>query len=246
MTDFDLNLIWQLYREALRFGSSESEKIRTALNLGPKAYTELLTHPAANAAVQAADSDRLPAIFESLSDEAKSYWQLLNAKETTADSRQAALLAIAANGERERQKLLAWGLTQNYFDINGACRALNIPLKQFRSWVANDPEFAEMIGEIQASKRYFVEGQLMRLIGQGSEKATVFAAERLMRDQYGNKIEHTGTIEHQHEHNQTLSLENLPLELKAKVLELISSSGLVDPDGLLAETVEASEVKRLT
>ena len=244
--DFDPNLLWQLYRESLRFGSAESEKIRSSLGLTTKAYNELLTHPAAIAAVQAAEADRLPAIFESLSEEAKGYWQLLNAKESTVDAKQAALLAIAANGERERQRILAWGLTQNFFDINGACRALNIPLKQFRSWVANDPEFADMIAEIQSSKKYFVESQLFKLIACGSEKATVFAAERLMRDQYGQKIEHVGSIEHQHNHTQMLSLDNLPLELRGKILELLSESGLVDPDGLLAETVEASDVKRLT
>lgn len=242
----DPNLIWQSYRLHLKFGD-DSAKIAEHLGISDSKLQELYQYePFANAA-KAAQADRLPACFESLSDESKAYWAILTDNKSVADAKQAALLAIANNGERERQKLLAYGLMQNFFDVQAACKALNVPVKQFNKWVASDPEFAEMIAEVQASKRFFVEGQLFKLIALGSEKATMFAAERLMPKEYGNKVQHTGSIEHNHTHTQQLDLANLPTEVRGKIFELLIDSGLVDPDGLLAApTLEAASVKRIT
>jgi hypothetical protein len=241
----DLNLIWQSYRLHLKF-NDDTAKIAEHLGISESQLNDLYQfEPFANAA-KAAKADRLPACFESLSDQSKEYWAILNDHKAVADAKQAALLAIANNGERERQKLLAYGLMQNFFDVQAACKALNVPLKQFNKWVASDPEFAEMISEVQASKRFFVEGQLFKLIALGSEKATMFAAERLMPKEYGNKIQHSGTIEHNHMHTQQLDLANLPAEIRGKIFELLMDSGLVDPDGLLAApTLEAASVKRI-
>jgi hypothetical protein len=111
----------------------------------------------------------------------------------------------------------------------------------------HQPTIAEMIAEVQASKRFFVEGQLFKLIALGSEKATMFAAERLMPKEYGNKIQHSGSIEHNHTHTQQLDLANLPTEVRGKIFELLMDSGMIDPDGLLAApTLEAASVKRIT
>jgi hypothetical protein len=240
------NLIWQAYRLHLKFGD-DTAKIAENLNVSEQQLTDLYQYePFANAA-QAAQADRLPACFESLSDESKAYWAILNDHKALADAKQSALLAIANNGERERQRILAYGLMQNFFDVQAACKALNVPVKQFNKWVASDPEFAGMIAEVQASKRFFVEGQLFKLIALGSEKATMFAAERLMPKEYGNKVQHSGSIEHNHTHTQQLDLANLPTEVRGKIFELLMDSGMIDPDGLLAApTLEAASVKRIT
>jgi hypothetical protein len=243
----DPNLIWQAYRLHLKF-NDDSARIAEHLGISESELQDLYRYePFANAA-RAAQADRLPACFESLSDEAKDYWHILNDTKALADAKQSALLAIANNGERERQRILAYGLMQNFFDVQAACKALNVPVKQFNKWVASDPEFADMIAEVQASKRFFVEGQLFKLIALGSEKATMFAAERLMPKEYGNKVQHSGSIEHNHTHTQQLDLANLPTEVRGKIFELLMEhSGFVDPDGLLAApTLEAASVKRIT
>jgi hypothetical protein len=101
-----------------------------------------------------------------------------------------------------------------------------------------------MIADIQAAKRHFVEGRLMGLVSAGSERATLFAAERLMKDVYGQKIEHTGTVNVNH---ASIDLGRLPVAVKAQIFELLESSGVIDPDGLLAyDAVDAEAVKRLT
>jgi hypothetical protein len=101
-----------------------------------------------------------------------------------------------------------------------------------------------MIADIQAAKRHFVEGRLMGLVSAGSERATLFAAERLMKDTYGAKLTVEGNVSHTH---TALDLGRLPVAVKAQIFELLESSGVIDPDGLLAyDAVDAETVKRLT
>jgi hypothetical protein len=249
MNDLDLDLIWKAYRLTLKFGD-DAKQIAEAMFIDENKLEQLMQwEPFANAA-KAAMADRLPACFEDLSEESKNYWTILSDSKSHLDTKQAALLAIARNGERERQRILAYGLMQNFFDVPSACKALGVPLKQFRKWVETDSEFAEMIAEVQASKRFFVEGQLFKLVALGSERATLFAAERLMPKEYGAKVHHSGTIEHQHNHNhnQFLNLENLPVAIRGKIFDLLMESNLIDPDGLLVSspTIDATAVKKLT
>jgi hypothetical protein len=233
---------WKVYRAFLRSGDPKAVAEDLGITQG-----ELERLQATNAEVaQAADAamaDRLPACFESLTAESKAYWDILVNNKATTDAKQSALLAIANNGERERQKLLAYGLMQNYFDVQSACKALNVTLKQFHKWMQTDHEFAEMISEVQEAKKHFIESKLFQLIALGSEKATMFAAERLMKDRYSAKIEHSGSIDHNHQHTQTLDLSNLPIEVRGQILDLLRQSSLTDPDGLLS--VDATVVKRL-
>jgi len=233
---------WRVYRAYLRTG--EAKPAAEDLGISQPELLKLIQDNLEVAqAADAAMADRLPACFESLSDESKAYWDILNSAKSTPDVKQAALIAIANNGERERQKLLAYGLLSNFFDVQAACKALSIPLKQFHKWVQTDPEFSSLIAEVQQAKLHFIESQLFKLIAVGSEKATMFAAERLMRDKYGAKIEHSGSIDHNHQHTQTLDLSNLPIEIRGQILDLLRQSALTDPDGLLS--LDATAVKRL-
>ena len=232
---------WRIYRAYLRSGEVKAAAEEIGIS-HEDLQQRLAADPELAQAAQAAMADRLPACFESLSDESKAYWDILNSTKSTIDSKQAALIAIANNGERERQKLLAWGLTCNHYDVQAACKALDISMSQFRKWTQNDPEFIELLNDIQHNKLHFIESKLFQLVAQGSERATMFAAERLMRDKYGAKLEHLGTIDHRHEHTQTLDLSNLPIEIRGQILDLLRQSGQTDPDGLL---VDATTVRRL-
>lgn len=240
----DLSLIWKAYKAFL--ASEDLDTVAASLSLSRDVLAQYLEHwePFAQAAT-AAKNDRLPAVFQDLDAESKLIWCALNDRDVPEDKKQAALIALANNGERERQKLLAWGLMNNHFDVNSACRALNISTRQYQKWLKTDSEFAELIAAVQAAKRNFVEGTLMKLVATGDTKATIFAAERLLREDYGQKIEHSGAIDHNH--TAAIDLGMLPVHLRAQVIEAIRGSGLVDPDGLLASDnfVDATAVKRL-
>ena len=239
---FDADLSWKLYRASLKHG--DPTKVAEELGLPQAVLKQLMAEePVLQRAADAAQADRLPAAFHDLSDESKGIWEALNNPAST-DAKQAALIAMADKGERERKKLLAWGLLNNYFDVTGACRALKIGVRQYEIWLKTDSEFSELIADVQAAKKHFVEGRLMAMIALGSEKATLFAAERLMRDTYGQKIEHTGNISHTH---TSIDLGRLPVAVKAQIFELLENAGVITPDGLLSyDAIEATEVKRLT
>jgi hypothetical protein len=238
----DADLSWQIYRATLKHG--DEAKVAESLGLSPFALKQLLADdPVLRNAMDAALADRLPAVLNDLSEESKAIWASLSGP-VTDDAKQAAMIALAGKGERERKKLLAWALLNNNFDVTGACRNLKIAIREFERWSKNDPEFAEMIADIQAAKRHFVEGRLMGLVSAGSERATLFAAERLMKDTYGAKLTVEGNVSHTH---TALDLGRLPVAVKAQIFELLESSGVIDPDGLLAyDAVDAEAVKRLT
>jgi hypothetical protein len=237
----DPDLAWKLYRASLKHG--DEAKVAESLGLSPFSLKQLLADdPVLRSAMDAALADRLPAALNDLSDESKAIWETLY-NPPSADAKQAALIALANNGERERKKLLAWGLLNNYFDVTGACRALKIGIRQYESWLKTDSEFADLIADVQSAKKHFVEGRLMSMISLGSEKATLFAAERLMRDQYGKVVEHTGTVNVNH---STIDLGRLPIKLKAQIFELLEESGVITPDGMLSySAIDADGVKRL-
>ena len=231
---------WRIYREFLR--SDNHELIATALAISTRELEQLLSSDQlAREAAEAATEDRLPACLEGLDDSAKAVWASLSGKDTPEDIKQQALLAVAHNGKRAQQQLFVFGLSQNHFDVNAALRALKISQNTYRKWL-KEAEFAELICGIQDAKRQFVEGKLFQLVAHGSEKATIFACERLNREDYGAKLELTGTVDHQH---SNLDLSILPMELRVQVIEALQARA-ADPDGLLINSIPAESVKRLS
>jgi hypothetical protein len=236
----DADLSWQIYRATLKHG--DEAKVAESLGLSPFALKQLLADdPVLRNAMDAALADRLPAVLNDLSEESKAIWASLSGP-VTDDAKQAAMIALAGKGERERKKLLAWALLNNNFDVTGACRNLKIAIREFERWSKNDPEFAEMIADIQAAKRHFVEGRLMGLVSAGSEKATLFAAERLMKDVYGKVLTVEGNV---NMHHSTIDLGRLPISIKSRIFELLEEASVITPDGLISYDLVAEDVKRL-
>jgi hypothetical protein len=231
---------WKLYRASLKHG--DEAKVAEELGLSLFVLKQLLADdPVLRSAMDAALADRLPAAFNDLSDESKAIWETLWNSPST-DAKQAALIALANNGERERKKLLAWALLQNYFDVTGACRALKITVRQYETWLKTDSEFADLIADVQSAKKHFVEGRLMSMVALGSEKATLFAAERLMKDVYGKVLTVEGNV---NMHHSTIDLGRLPISIKSRIFELLEEANVITPDGLISYDLVAEDVKRL-
>lgn len=239
---------WEMYRIVLSVGD-DIAKIAAELCIPLSLLRDMITNSEEHQqAHKQALQDRTPACIQDISDEAKELWKILIDSKSEGSAKQQALHAIAEGGKREQQRLLLYGLVESHFDINGALRALRIPLRTFQNWIKNDPEFAELVSEVQDQKKQFIESRLFKLIAMGSERATIFGAERLLKETYGAELKHTGNIEHNHQHNTGLDLSKLPVEVRSQIFEILAQSNLVDPDGLLAETptaLDAVEVKRL-
>jgi hypothetical protein len=236
----DADLSWKIYRATLKHG--DEAKVAEELGLSPFALKQLLADdPVLRSAMDTALADRLPSYSNDLSEESKAIWITLSTP-VTDDVKQSALIAISQKGERERKKLVAYGLLNSNFDVTTTCRHLKVSIREFEKWTKTDPEFAEMLSEIQAAKRHFVEGRLMGLVAAGSEKAVMFAAERLMKDTYGKVLTVEGNVSHTH---STIDLGKLPISIKSRIFELLEEANVITPDGLISYDLVAEDVKRL-
>ncbi len=130
---------------------------------------------------------------------------------------------IRDKGDRERQSLFVHALVCYNFNPSKAMKATATPLRKLREW-KSDPDFAELLQEIDYHKNNFLEGALMDAVERGETGAIMFAIKNNMRDKYGDKSEvhHTGTVEQK----RTISLaelESLPLEDRIRMLETIKA-----------------------
>lgn len=150
-------------------------------------------------------------------------WDALSGADGDNPERRAERL-LAGQGKEVRQHLFVHSWVTSNFNKAQACRLANVGPATLRDW-AKDPAFAELLDQVQAMKRDFVEGHLMQLIADGDTAATVFAAKTLLRDRgYDSKVtvEHTGNVKHTHD---TLNYEDLPLDIKKSILAWAESTG---------------------
>lgn len=236
MKPFDLNLIWKAFKAASTLANaSEYPK---ALGITPEAYDALYAECGAfKEAVENGESCRANStetkILESLSPEALTIWRDLKDIENQ-DKHVIAQLALAKGGDVMRQRMLALGLVETNFQVSRCLKLLKITKREMDKWLRDDPEFQELVAEIQFAKRNYAEDALFRLVGEGSEKAVLFANERLNREQYGNEIKVSGEIAHT---SGTLDLAalDLPPALESAILDHLQNRGFVDSDGLLID-----------
>jgi hypothetical protein len=136
---------------------------------------------------------------------------------------------LSQAGRRGRQQLFLHALVHYNFNLSDACKAVNITKKQFDNWVMNDPDFGELIQEMEWHKDNLFEGQLVGLVKAGDPGAIKFAnMTRNAKRGYGNKKEMTknvnvsvnGQIINSHTVVPIDELD-LPLEERKKLLEQV-------------------------
>ena len=121
------------------------------------------------------------------------------------------------HGRVAQQHLFFHALVSFNFNPSEACRKVGITRSTLLSWM-RDPEFHELFDEFHWHKGNFFEGHLVKLVGRGDSSATIFANKTFNRKRgYSDKVEHEHTGEVNHNHKVTL--DDLPLEVKKKLLE---------------------------
>lgn len=107
------------------------------------------------------------------------------------------------------------------FNASEACRKVGVSLSAFRDWRVKDPQFAELLEEVNEHKKNFFESKLIQKVDEGDTAAVVFVNRTVNRDRgYGEKL----TIDHAHTHSMaTLDrvLELLDVDTKRKVLDAV-------------------------
>lgn len=73
-----------------------------------------------------------------------------------------------------RTKALFIYMLSNVWNITSACRRVGLTRTTYYDWVATDPNFKEMVDEVEDMKLDFVEDQAMKKIGEGCSRLIEF------------------------------------------------------------------------
>jgi len=86
--------------------------------------------------------------------------------------------------------LLIYALLITGFNLSKALRKVAIPRNTFSHWAESDPEFVDLLVEVEQIKKDFFEDGLIKLVKAGDSPSTIFANKTLNRDRgYGEVIE---------------------------------------------------------
>lgn len=135
---------------------------------------------------------------------------------------------LQKEGEGARKYMFLNALATSLFNPTQACRKVNIPYGQFKRWCQDDPEFAGMIVEMEEHKDNAGEAALYSLVTEDKDPAAVifYNKTRNKKRGYGDKleIEHTGSVQHQHE--LTISeelLDRLSIPARRELLTVVDA-----------------------
>lgn len=125
---------------------------------------------------------------------------------------------LADHGKRARQSLFLHALVSSHFSPTRAMEKVGIDRRQLESWIEQDPEFAELVEEIQYHKKNFFEEALVKLVGAGDRAAVMFANRGANRDRgYGKSEDVNVNVNGVIEHRQVLDLTELDLSPACRI-----------------------------
>jgi len=164
-------------------------------------------------------------IYQKLPPHLAKIWDEIQAVEHEENSILKIEAMLKGAGKRGRQHLFLHALVTSNFNVSRACSMMNMSRKTFENWVTHEPEFGELMQEIDFHKKNFFESALIGLVAGGDSSATIFVNKTINRDRgYNEKIEldMKGTIEHEHLHAHIpIDDLNLSLEVKREILSAI-------------------------
>jgi len=164
-------------------------------------------------------------IYQKLPEHLMQLYNEIEACESESNGIQKVEALLSKHGKRARQHLFLHALVSGNFNVSRACSMVNISRKTFEHWVTNEPEFHELMEEIDFHKKNYFESALVGLVARGDSSATIFVNKTINRDRgYNEKIDLnvSGNIEHEHLHAHIAVDElQLRLETRKEILEAI-------------------------
>lgn len=138
-------------------------------------------------------------------------------------------------GERSRQELFVYALTRTHFNPTKAGKLVGVGAKTFKQWCL-DPDFAELMAEVEWHKLNFFEDAVIEAVERGDRGMVRFVAStRLQERGYGKvlnvKHDHGGTVEHVHT-SVPLDELDLPLAQRRAILEALRAKTQALPESV--------------
>lgn len=180
-------------------------------------------------------------VYKRLPKNLKKLWDEINSWEKSENTAEKMEAIFKENGKFVRQQLYIHALICGNFNPSKACQKTNTCKKTVDSWIENDPEFGELLQEIQWHKGNFFEEALVKLVNKGDASAIIFTNKTFNKDRgYSEKInvDVSGEISHT---TDVQDLE-LPLEVRKVLLEAIRAKKGLDKSSKVIP-IEATAVR---
>lgn len=136
-------------------------------------------------------------IYGKLSKEAQACWRRVMSAEKEVNSVRKIEKLFGVYGEGIKKELFLHCLAATYFNPTKACRKLGMPLREYKTWVENDFEFAQLMLEMQEHRSDFYDEAFNDLIVK-REPSVVLHAQKTFNGNKGFsdklKVEHTGEV----------------------------------------------------
>ncbi len=164
-------------------------------------------------------------VFDRLPPKLQETWQQLQRFEENPNALKKITSLMANQGIRARQHLFIQALISKNFNASKAISSLGMSYGVLMQWARNDPNFSDLLNEIEWHRKNFYEDSLFELVKEKNPAATIFVNKTKNKDRgYGAKleVEHSGSIEHQHRQVLDLDKLNLPFDLRKQLLDHIA------------------------
>jgi transcriptional regulator with XRE-family HTH domain len=185
-------------------------------------------------------------IYQKLPPELAELYNQIEACESEPNGIKKIEAILRKHGKRARQHLFLHALVSSNFNVSRACSMIQISRKTFESWVTSEPEFHELMQEMDFHKKNYFESALIGLIARGDSSATIFANKTINRDRgYNEKLDLnvSGTIEHEHLHAH-IAVDELQLKIETKK-EILTALRLRKQETVDAQVIRELPVQRI-
>lgn len=155
-------------------------------------------------------------IFERLPLHLRKIWKEINKLDKVTSGTERINALLEKRGKRVRQHLFCYAWVHGNFSISQALRKVCISRSAFDKWRTDEPEFAEMLEEIEWHKKNFFEDALCTLVKGGDTSATIFVNKTYNRKRgYGDKTDVNINVSGEVKHT-IIPIDSLQLSLAAR------------------------------
>lgn len=179
-------------------------------------------------------------VFARLEPHLRALWMDIEALWESETSRHQIFDRVRDVPDDERQAVFLYALASSTFSVNAAMQMVGIGKKTMDRWL-DDPNFAELVSQVEWHKDNFIEDRFLGLVRAGYEPAIMWAARtKLAARGYGQSVKVSGEVAHTHAVGVNLYSLGLPSDLLDQVVSAMLSGTKVGPDGLLVDVIEGS------
>ena len=160
-------------------------------------------------------------VFDRLPKKLQRLWNDIDRLDRSKTGYDQVLSLLEGKGRKARQHLFLYAWTQSNFSISKALSKVCVSRATFEKWKRNDPDFLDLVQEIDWHKKNFFEDALTNLVRTGDSSATIFVNRTQNADRgYSEKMQ----VEHKHSGSINVNLIDvdelsLPLSVRKMILQ---------------------------